>query len=152
MKSSDGMQRRLFVDETGKLLRLKNDVAFDAVPAPVHKTAETSGKGLKFVRSTKITHEGTVEYEVEYDSSGRSKTLLIDVQGKLERVEEVVVASALPAPAKAAVDKEVGNGKLRKIEAITETGKPTVYEAQFDAGGHASEVTIGADGKVLERE
>lgn len=152
MKSSDDMQRRLFIDENGTLLRLKNDVIFSSVPPSVHQTAETGGKGAKFVRSTKITHDGKTEWEVEYDVSGRTRELLIDADGKLERTEEVVAAATLPATVKSAVDKEVGSGKLRKVEAITETGKPTVYEVQFDANGHSSEVTFGGDGKVLERE
>jgi len=152
MKSPDGMQRRLFIDENGTLLRLKNDVTFDSVPASVHKTADAGGKGAKLVRSTKITHDGKTEWEVEYDVAGRSRELLIDADGKLERTEEVVTATTLPATVKTAVDKEVGAAKLRKIEAITEAGKPTVYEVQFEASGRTAEVTFGGDGKVLERE
>jgi hypothetical protein len=152
LKSSDEMQRRLFIDENGTLLRLKNDVIFSSVPPSVHQTAETGGKGAKFVRSTKISHDGKTEWEVEYDVSGRSRELLIDADGKLERIEEVVTAATLPATVKRAVDKEVGSGKIRKVEAITETGKPTVYEVQFDASGRSSEVTFAGDGKVLERE
>ena len=39
------------------------------------------------------------------------------------------------------------------MEAITDSGKhTTIYEAQYDAGGHKAEVKIAADGKVLERE
>jgi len=76
----------------------------------------------------------------------------MDAVGQMERVEEVVGIAALPAAAKTQVEKDVGAGKLLKVEAIMETGKPTIYEAQFEAGGHRSEIKLGADGKVLARE
>jgi uncharacterized membrane protein YkoI len=151
-KSPDGMQRRLFIDSNGKLVRLKNDITLDAVPHVVRKTADAESKAAKFVRSTKITHDAATDYELEYDVTGRSKTLLIDPQGKLERIEEVITAPTLPSAVKASVDKEVGKNTIRKIEASTETGKPTVFEVQFDAGGHPSEIKLALDGKVLERE
>jgi hypothetical protein len=151
LKSKDGMQKRLFLDDKGTLLRLKNDVALDALPAPVKKTSDENSAG-KFVRSTKVTHDAKTEYEVEYDVNGFSKELLLDDAGKLERVEEVVSLSGVPAKAKAAIEKEVGKNKLVKVVASTETGKATTYEAQFEVTGRKSEITLSSDGKVLERE
>ena len=152
MTTANGMQKRLVVDAGGALLRVKNDVALDTLPAAVRSAVDANTKGAKFVRSTKVTHDGKIEYEVEYDVSGRSKVLLIDPAGKMEKVEEVVAIATIPAAAKAEVDKSVGTGKLIKVEAITETGKPTFYEAQYEVGGHKSEVKLASDGKVLGRE
>jgi hypothetical protein len=152
MRSADGMQKRLFLDPEGKVLRLKIDVDRGALPAPVRTTVDANSAGLKFVRSTKVSHDSAVEYEVEFEKNGRSKELLLDPAGKLERVEEVVDIGTVPAPVKAAVEKEVGKGKLIKVEASTLAGKPTTYEAQIDRSGTKAEVTYASDGKELERE
>jgi uncharacterized membrane protein YkoI len=152
MKGDNGMQKRLAVDASGKLLRVKNDVTIDALPAAVRATGDANGKGGKFVRSTKIDHDAKLDYEVEFDLNGRSKVLLINPAGQLQKTEEVVAISSIPAPAKAEVEKEVGTGKLLKLKTISETGKPAIYEAQFEAGGHSSEIKLGSDGKVLDRE
>lgn len=150
MKAANGMQKRLFVDSSGKLVRVKNDVAPDTLPAAVRANADSNGKGGKFVRSTRIDHDAKVDYEVVYDVSGRSRVLLLDPAGHLEKVEEVVAVSAIPAPARVQVEKEVGGGKLLKLKTITETGKASIYEAQFEASGRSSE--LASDGKILERE
>jgi hypothetical protein len=152
MVAQDGMQKRVTVDGDGKILRLKNDVAMRDVPAAVRKTAEANASGAKLVRSTKVTHDDVTEWEVEYDVKGRSKQLLMGTDGKLERIEEVVLAASLPAKAKAGIEKEVGTNKLIKIVAVTFTGKPTTYDAQFEKGDGKAEIQVAGDGKVLERE
>jgi uncharacterized membrane protein YkoI len=151
MKAADGLEKRLIVDAHGKILRTKQDVVRDSLPQPVAKTVDAQGAG-QFVRSTRVDHDGLTEYEAEFDVSGKSKEILTDSAGKLERIEEVVAIAAVPAQAEAEIEKDVGKNKLLKIEAITETGKPTVYEAQFEADGKKSEIQIGSDGKVLGRE
>jgi hypothetical protein len=152
MKADNGMQKRLFVDASGKLFRVKNDVTIDAVPAAVRTTADANGKGGKFVRSTRIDHDGKLEYEVEYAVDGHSKVLLFDPAGQLKKVEEVVAISAIPAPARTEVEKEVGTGKLLKLKTITETGKAPIYEAQFESGGHNSGIKLASTGKILDRD
>jgi hypothetical protein len=152
MKAASGMQKRIFVDGDGKILRLKNDVEIGALPAPVKATVDANSAGTKFMRSTKVTHDGTTEYEVELDASGHSRELLLDPAGTLERLEEVVDLASVPPKVKAEIEKTVGKHQLLKVEASTESGKATTYEAQFDADGHKAEVTFSAEGKVLERE
>ncbi len=152
MSLPGGKQRRLMIDANGKLFKLKNDVDTDKLPAPVHKTVEAQAQGAKIVRSTQVTQDGKIKYEVEFDVNGRQKVVLIDPAGALGKVEEVVLLSTLPTAAKSQVEKNLGHGKLLKIEAITDTGKPTIYEAQFETGAKKSEIKIAGDGKVIERE
>jgi uncharacterized membrane protein YkoI len=152
MGASDGMQKRLTVDASGKLLRVKNDVTRDSLPAPVRALVDANSKSGKFVRSTKIDHDAKVDYEAEFDVSGRSKVFLLDPAGKTKKVEEVVAISTVPAPVRSAVEKEVGSGKLIKVKTITEPEKPALYEAQWETGAKKSEIKLAADGKVLERE
>jgi hypothetical protein len=151
MKAADGLEKRIIVGPDGKILRTKQDVERSALPAAVAKTVDGQSAG-KFLRSTRVDHDGVTEYEAEFDVEGKSKEILTDSAGKLERIEEVVGLAAVPAQAKTEIEKDVGKAKLLKIEAITETGKPTVYEAQFEADGKKSEIQIASDGKLLHRE
>jgi hypothetical protein len=152
MKAANGMQKRIFVDAEGKIQRLKLDVERDSLPAPVKEQVDQNNKKLKFVRVTKVTHDDVVEWEAEFTRQGLSEELLMDAAGKLERVEKVLAPTELPAPVKAAVDKQVGKGKLIKVEESTLIGKPSTYEAQSDSDGKKVEITYDADGKELERE
>src|SRR5438552_4119721 len=61
IKNKD-MEKRVFVDDSGKVLRLKQDVALATLPAAVRKTCDVQGKGAQFVRSTRVTQDGKTEW------------------------------------------------------------------------------------------
>jgi uncharacterized membrane protein YkoI len=145
-------QRRLMVDGAGNLLKKKDDVETATLPAPVKKTVEVQAKGARIVRSTRVDEQGKLKFEVELEVDARQKVLLLDPAGALLKIEEIVPMTALPAAAKDQIEKSVGRGKLLKVQAITDTGKPPIYEAQVEADGHKSEIKIAADGKVLGRD
>ena len=90
MMGKNGMQRRLVLDSSGKVLKLKNDVAAEAMPAAVQKTVKAQTQGAKFVRSTQVTKDEKVTYEVELDVDGRQKVLLLEPTGPLLKVESEV--------------------------------------------------------------
>jgi len=62
-------------------------------------------------------------------------------------VTQIVTMQALPAPVQAAVQKNVGTGKVTKLESITTNGT-TVYEAFFTQGKVKHTVKVDADGNV----
>jgi uncharacterized membrane protein YkoI len=72
-------------------------------------------------------------------------------KAKKERPAEVVTLADLPAPARATVEKLMGEGKIKKIEKTVEDGT-IVYEVEGTAGGKNVEYDIGTDGKVLTSE
>ena len=152
MSGKNGMQRRLMLDGDGKVLKLKNDVAAETLPAAVKKAADGMAKGAKMVRSTQVTADGKVTYEVEMDIGGRPKVVLLDPAGATVKIEETVLLPTVPAPVKAEVEKNVGHGRLIKVVAITDTGKPTTYEAQYETDAKKAEIKLGADGHLLGRE
>ncbi len=57
--------------------------------------------------------------------------------------------ASIPAPARAAIQKAVGTGKLNKVESVTEKGT-TNYEAAITRGGKNSEVKVDANGKAVK--
>jgi hypothetical protein len=68
-----------------------------------------------------------------------------------EKGETHLTMDQLPAPVKAAVEKESAGGKVGEVEKETHRGK-TFYEAQITKDGRESYVHVSPEGKVLKRE
>jgi hypothetical protein len=71
---------------------------------------------------------------------------------KDEHEKEVDIAK-IPAPARQAILKEVGDGKITKVleGSDTEGGKPTYYEAKYRQGEKKLEVKVAPDGKFISK-
>jgi uncharacterized membrane protein YkoI len=57
----------------------------------------------------------------------------------------------VPAAVRAAIERELGDGRLEEIERETRDGRP-VYEVEFTRNNKEHEVLIAEDGTVLKRE
>jgi hypothetical protein len=122
-------------------LTLKN------LPAAVQKTVNDNLKGGEIKNIGKETEHGVAQYEVETMLNGKHRDLNVDVKGTLLVVEEETTIDSIPAPAKAAILKKVGDGKLRTVETFTRPGSETMYEAAWTSkAGKKSEVLVKADG------
>ena len=68
-------------------------------------------------------------------------------------VEKQVDLKDVPAAAKAAIEKEVGEGAITRVVAgsDTEGGTPTYYEAKYTQGDKKLAVRVSPDGKVLSK-
>jgi uncharacterized membrane protein YkoI len=64
-------------------------------------------------------------------------------------VEEETTLASIPAPARAAIQKAAGKGKVLTIETVTEGGN-VWYEAQLRTGGKKSEVKVDAAGTLVK--
>ena len=64
----------------------------------------------------KETEHGVTQYEVETMLNGKHRDLEVDTKGNLLVVEEETNIDSIPAPAKAAILKKVGAGKLASVE------------------------------------
>jgi hypothetical protein len=85
--------------------------------------------------------------EVETRVNGKSRDLTIDAAGALVSVEEPVWIDAIPAAAKAAIEKLAVGGKIKSVESVTK-GQTVTYEAVIVKGLKKSEVVVAADGSV----
>ncbi|MFO8013739.1 MAG: hypothetical protein R6X20_10595 [Phycisphaerae bacterium] len=65
--------------------------------------------------------------------------------------EEKVSLGEVPEAARNTILHEAAGHKVREIEKETENAR-TVYEAEWKVDGKEVEVTVAADGKLLERE
>ena len=133
-----------FAEDTAKKVKLKD------LPAPVRAAVLEQSKGLTLKGLAKEVENGKTMYEVEMKTAaGTSKDLMLDADGKVISVEEQTTLAAIPAPARAAIEKAVGKGKISLLETLTTNGT-TVYEAVFKAAGKSVEVKVDAAGNPVK--
>jgi uncharacterized membrane protein YkoI len=98
--------------------------------------------------ATEVDNGKTV-YEAEFTVDGHSKDITFDANGQVVSVEEETTLASIPAPAREAIQKAAGKGKVLLIETVTEGGNVS-YEAQLRTGGKKSEIKVDAAGALVK--
>lgn len=128
-----------------KALQLKD------LPASVQKTVQDTLKGGAIKNIAKEKEDGVEQYEIESTLNGKSRDFNIAADGRLLVVEEATTLDAIPAAAKAAIQKKTAGGTVTTVETFARPGKPLLYEAAYkDAKGKGHEVLVDADGKEVK--
>jgi uncharacterized membrane protein YkoI len=125
----------------------ESSVKMKDLPPAVQKTVQEQTKGAQIKGLSKEVEKGVTMYEVETMVNGKSRDLLIDANGGLVSVEEPVTLDAIPAAAKAALEKAAVGGKIKSVESVTK-GQTVTYEAVIAKGSKKSEVAVAADGSI----
>jgi uncharacterized membrane protein YkoI len=116
-----------------------------SLPPAVQKAiaAETNGATIKGV--SKEVENGKTMYEVETLVGGRTKDLVFASDGAIVVVEEQSSLDAIPAAARAAIEKRAAGGRVTTVE-VVKHGPSITYEAVVVKSGKKTEVTVDADG------
>jgi hypothetical protein len=117
------------------------------LPPAVQKAVEQQTKGAQIMGLSKEVEKGKTMYEVETTLNGKGRDLLFDATGALVSVEEPVAIDAIPAAARAAIEKLAVGGKIKSVESVTK-GQTVTYEAVVAKGLKKSEVVVAADGSI----
>jgi uncharacterized membrane protein YkoI len=149
MKSSIGIALVLASFAASSLCGAETKVKFENLPSAVQKTVQAETAHATLVGLTKAVEHGKLNYEIETKVNGRSRDLSVDANGTILSVEEEVSLDSLPAVAKAAIEKKAAQGKVSKVEKVTENGKVT-YEAAISVKGKKSETQIAEDGTLVK--
>jgi hypothetical protein len=117
------------------------------LPTAVQKTVQDNLKGATIKNIGKETEDGVAQYEIETVLNSKARDFNVDVKGTLLVMEEATTLDAIPASAKAAIVKKVGDGTLGAVETISKPGQPMLYEAVYkDKAGKSHEIRVKADG------
>src|SRR5579864_7443596 len=105
-------------------------VAMVELPPAVRKTIIEQRKGATVLGLSEELKHGRKVYEAKLDVSGRCKDISINETGAVVEVEEEVSIDALPAKAKAAIEKTVSSSQLRllRVESVKQQNSPDAYE------------------------
>src|SRR5260370_5858607 len=130
----------------GALAMAAKSLAVKDLPAEVQKTVQEQAKGAEIKNISKETEKGVTQYEVETIVNGKHRDFNVDAKGGLVVVEEETAIDSIPAAAKAAILKKVGDGKLGMVETMTK-GSSTMYEAAYTTkAGKKLEGLVKPDG------
>lgn len=121
-------------------------VQFKDLPSAVQTAAKEQSRGATVRGYSKDMEDGKTEYEVQLLSAGKTKDISMDENGAILGVEQQVDLASLPTAARNGLEKQAGDGKILKVESVTQGGKVS-YEAVVMRGGKKSEIAITSDGK-----
>jgi hypothetical protein len=121
------------------------------LPKAVQQTVKEQSKGGQVIGLSKEVEGGKTIYEAEMKINGHGKDILIDSSGKVVEAEEEMTLSSLMAPVQAQINKNIGKGKILKLESLTNNGVLSSYEAVVETGGEKSGIKMGTDGKPLAK-
>jgi uncharacterized membrane protein YkoI len=116
------------------------------LPPAVQAAVKEQTKTATLVGLSKETEHGKTTYEAETTVNGKSRDVSFDKTGAVIAVEQEVDLESIPAAAKAAIQKKIGFGKLKKVESVTAGSAPASYEATIVKNGKSAEVGVNADG------
>jgi hypothetical protein len=119
------------------------------LPPAVQKAAQEQTKGAELRGLSQETEHGVTSYEIETIANGRHRDVSVDAKGNVTSIEEETAMDAIPAAARAAIEKKVAAGKLGMVETVTK-GSTVFYEAQYTTkGGKKLEAAVKADGTAI---
>ena len=122
---------------------------FEALPQAVRETAKANMQNAFPVSIGTAKGADGFDYQINTRLNGKYHDLVIDKAGKLVAVKDETDVASLPAPAKAALEKEAAAAKVMTLERVTE-GNQVSYGALIkdNAQGTFVQLRIAADGTV----
>ena len=135
--------------------RDESKVKPEDLPKKVMAAAKKMFPDAKMVGAVKETDDDKkdeVLYVVEYKIDGKAIELAIDADGDIEAIEKEIDADDLPKAVTRAFAKQYPNGKISKVEEVTDSDDTVVYELDIVNNGKKSEVIMAPNGKVLDTQ
>jgi len=120
------------------------------LPPAVQATVKQQSEGVTLRGLSKEVEGGKTYYEAELKVGGHTKDVLIDADGKVVSVEEEIPLSAVPAAARAEIEKQAGTRKIQFVESVTKDGAIAYYEAHVKSGIKSKEIKVGTDGNLIK--
>ena len=134
----------------GSAVAAEKTLQMKDLPPAVQKGVQDEAKGAEIKNIGKEIEKGKTTYEVETMLGARHRDFVVDAKGSLLEVEDETTLDAIPAAAKAAIEKKVGTGKLTRVEKMTR-GRETFYEASYTAkSGRKMEALFKPDGTATK--
>ncbi len=129
------------------VLAAEKKVKLESLPPAVQNGVREQTKNATLVGLNEEKEKGKTVYEVETKgASGKTRDLLLDSTGAVIETEEEIDLDAVPAAAKAAIQKRLAGGTIRKVEKLTK-GSSVSYEAAIKTkSGKNTEIGVNADG------
>jgi uncharacterized protein (DUF39 family) len=128
-------------------------IKIEDLPKAVSKAAKKAFPEAKIVGASKETEDGETMYEVEMKLDGKSIDLAIEEDGEIEEIEKEIEVEDLPRAVINAARKKFPNGKIEKVEEVSDEDDNVVYELSIEIKeGETVEVVFSPNGKIKHSE
>ena len=129
----------------------KRPLKLSDLPQAAAKAITDAAGGAAITEISLEDEDGTPAYEAVWTAKHHKHEITVAKDGTVLSLEETVMIDEVPEAVRAAITKESAGGKLVSVEKVEEKGK-TCYEAVIRKDKEESEVTLDAQGKILDRE
>ena len=114
------------------------------------KKVYPAAKIVGAVKETDDDNKDEVLYVVELKDDNTAVELAIDDDGKVQAIEKEIDADDLPKAVTRAAAKRFPNGKIGKVEEVTDSEDDVVYELEITNEGKKLEVVMAPNGKIID--
>jgi len=110
-------------------------LTLDDTPKAVKKSVKASYPDAKILNVLKEKNEkGATVYEIEMTVKSKGVDIMVDSEGTIYTIEEVIDEDELPKAVKATASKTFPKGKITKVEKVTNEDKKVTYEVFVKIG------------------
>lgn len=130
-------------------------IELDALPGKVKAAAKRAFPEAKLVGAVKEVDDDDKDeilYILELSADGKTIEVAVDDDGDIEAVEKEIDAADLPKAVTRAAAQRFPNGKIAKVEEVSDADDAVVYELEIKDGGKRIEVVMSPNGKILDIE
>lgn len=124
-------------------------ISMNDLPPAVQRAVRKQSKGATVGDLSREVEDGATRYEATITAGGHSRDVVFEADGQVAAVEVKTPLALIPAPAREAIEKSAGSGKILFVEAVTEHGD-TSYEAHILKGQRAREIKVNASGEPVK--
>jgi hypothetical protein len=134
--------------EKGAPKEQERKVTEKEVPAPALAALKKLAGGAAFTEFAEEIEHGHKFYEGSWKGPDGNVDALVTEPGDLVEMEEAVAAEKVPAPARAAAQKEAG----KDAKLMWEKKTVVMYEVHFKKNGKGQEMILTPDGRRFHEE
>lgn len=147
----NGRKSEVAIAPDGKVLTEEAEVTLQEVPEAARKAMDARATGGKIISTEKAVEGGATTYAAVVEKNGKQSEFTFAPDGKLVGSEEDISPAEVPEAARKTISAKAAGGKIVSTRKVLEDGK-TVYAVVIEKGGRQTEITVAADGKVVDSE
>lgn len=121
-------------------------LALKDLPPAAQKTIREQTRGSRILKIDREERDGAMVYEVETQTQGRRRDLLVSSSGEVLEIEQEVEWNSVPPAAREALARKAAGGKIVKVEQVARNGR-VIYEASIRRQGKTEETEVTANGE-----
>jgi len=101
----------------------------DTLPTAVASAFREAYPNAKTLHVSRESRDGKIVYEIESQDGPMRRDLIYSLEGQSIEIEDILPADSVPAPVRAAVERDLPGATILGAERVT-TGTVIVYEVQ----------------------